>query len=526
MYRQAICAIVIVVMSFALFGCGSSGGGTPSDPGGPGGAVVSLGQVQVEVASAAGFKTTQLNTPQHMPYVFTVFWGSEIIRMQEVGSAGKIAYHQNPTPTDIWTMNPDGSGQTRLTTHLDNDTNPTWSPDGLQIAFGGRTDGDDDIFVMNADGSGRTKITGNVVGDQDAAWSPDGTKIALARLKGGDWEIYVMNADGSGSKALTDNSVDDGAPAWSPDGRRIVYHHHDGTDHELYTMAADGTGQAPITATAENEYDPAWSPDGSRIAFTRFTGGDHEIFTVRPDGSGEVQVTDNSVADTTATWSPDGTQIAYTSYVGGTYDIHVIGASGGAATNLTNTGDHHEWSPDWSRSPTLNRGFIGSVGTDGGSNPPFGLGRPLALVGIGPTGLNTRAITVTISEGHWPSIDAKALNNTGVQLIGMKLTATNIKSFLEDVGRGIPARKWDLRGTPSTSAAIVYIDGTTGQIRSIIGTADTALETVSEATDGTITLTGSFTEAYDFRNPTADLLVAPVREIAIDAASGEVMAAN
>ena len=54
--------------------------------------MVSLGQVQVEVASAAGFRTTQLSTPDLMPYAFTVFWGSEIIRLQEVGSAGKIAY--------------------------------------------------------------------------------------------------------------------------------------------------------------------------------------------------------------------------------------------------------------------------------------------------------------------------------------------------------------------------------------------------------------------------------------------------
>ncbi len=56
-------------------------------------------------------------------------------------------------------MNPDGSGQTRVTKNLTGDFNPTWSPDGRMIAFQSDRDGNSEIYVMDADGSGQTRIT-------------------------------------------------------------------------------------------------------------------------------------------------------------------------------------------------------------------------------------------------------------------------------------------------------------------------------------------------------------------------------
>ena len=58
-------------------------------------------------------------------------------------------------------MNADGSGQTRLTDHLAEDTSPSWSPDGRHIAFQSWRDGESEVYVMNADGSGQARLTDN-----------------------------------------------------------------------------------------------------------------------------------------------------------------------------------------------------------------------------------------------------------------------------------------------------------------------------------------------------------------------------
>ena len=86
-------------------------------------------------------------------------------------------------------MNPDGSGQTRLSTPATGDvTRPTWSPDGARIAF--TIAGD--VWTMDSDGTDLEQVTtGADVRDLD--WSPDGG----ARLHGGIHGIAQWSPTGT-----------------------------------------------------------------------------------------------------------------------------------------------------------------------------------------------------------------------------------------------------------------------------------------------------------------------------------------
>jgi uncharacterized repeat protein (TIGR01451 family) len=110
---------------------------------------------------------------------------------------------------DVYVINSDGSGATKLVEGgCGGALNPVWSPDGAKIAFA-KLDVDPatgkglyNIYVMNADGSGQTRLTdasGLFVGNQEPAWAPDGAKIAFQR----DNDVYTINVDGSGQTALT-----------------------------------------------------------------------------------------------------------------------------------------------------------------------------------------------------------------------------------------------------------------------------------------------------------------------------------
>ena len=254
--------------------------------------------------------------------------------------------------SEIYVMNADGSGVTRLTHNEVWDTGPSLSPDGRRIAFESTRDGDFEIYVMNADGSDVTQLTHNEVFDGGPSWSPDGRRIVFRSTRDGDYEIYVMNADGSGVTQLTHNEADEISLGWSPDGRRIGFISDRDGDSEIYVMNADGSNVTQLTHNEAGDGGPFWSPDGRRIAFVSDIDGDFEIYVMNADGSGQRQLTHSDAADGNPRWSPDGEHIAFVSKRDGNWEIYVMNADGSGVTRLT----HNEvwdyvfgWLPDGRR---------------------------------------------------------------------------------------------------------------------------------------------------------------------------------
>lgn len=200
---------------------------------------------------------------------------------------------------DIEVMNADGTGKKSLTSTKENDSHPTWSADGSQIAF--RREGD--IYVMNADGSDARRISGSTAEESDPAWSPDGEWIAYVRSALGTTvqEVWIMRPDGSERRRVTKQNARAFTPAWSPDSRRIVYSSNAGSDvFALYTIGVDGKGLRSVVPTVGDNFEPSWSPDGSKIAYQE----DGAIFTVELGGGHVEKLTDNANNDSSPAWNP------------------------------------------------------------------------------------------------------------------------------------------------------------------------------------------------------------------------------
>ena len=194
--------------------------------------------------------------------------GSEFMRVTSDDSGPKLsgwspdgqwlAYFLDgdfPEP-GILTRNPDGVNVNRLTITKDSEVH--WSSDGQKIAFTSMRDDNEELYIMNADGSGQTRLTHNKARDYQPSWSPDGKRITFVSDRDGSPEIYVMQADGSAQVRYTQNVAIEESPTWSPDGKKIAFVSYMHDTSEIIVMNSDGTNQVRLTNNSTNDYAPSW----------------------------------------------------------------------------------------------------------------------------------------------------------------------------------------------------------------------------------------------------------------------------
>ena len=283
---------------------------------------------------------------------------------------GRIAFlsDRNDRRRELYLINSDGSGETRLLPGQLMDAAPVWSPNGTRLAFvsdqGGKAEigvilvppgqppGQSAILTTDAQGSDNTV----------PVWSPDGRQIAFQSNRSGNFQIYTMSATGGPVTSFPGQPAYAAWPAWSPDGKTLAFAGGPDVQHtELYTVPADGGTPTQLTNNGRGAASPVWSPDGQALlCVIRTETGTHEIAQLRPDGSGQRSLSPpaaptgdvprpQSPEDLFPLWSPDGNWIAFFSNRTGNNDIFVMDKEGAAAANITNSpgGDvSPAWAPD------------------------------------------------------------------------------------------------------------------------------------------------------------------------------------
>lgn len=273
------------------------------------------------------------------------------------GNNGRIAYSVGdalpqgfPTPSQIYTVRPDGS-QRRQLTHLPADktaASPAWSPDGRRIAYQSNVDGDFQLWVMNADGSSQRRLLDDPgFADYQPSWSPDGSRLVFSRCNralGFDayCDLATVTADGSALRTLLGGNWVHVRPRVSPDGTQIVFSSTmGGLLSAVWVINVDGSGATRLTDPAVEGFWPDWSPDGRHIVFTDFCCLPlSNVLVMNADGSGVRKLT-NFTAPRQAgfpSYSPDGRQVVLLATPPGGEESNVlatINIDGGGLTPIT-----------------------------------------------------------------------------------------------------------------------------------------------------------------------------------------------
>ena len=252
---------------------------------------------------------------------------------------GLIAFVSDREGSDgVFLMRPDGSEVRRLTPHdLPPTSHPSWSPDGLRIAFNAGTPSASDIYVINLDGSSLTRLTGQAGGNFYPSWSPDGSRLAFSSNRDGDWDIYVMQEDGSQVRQLVNAPGLDDKPQWTPDGSRVAFATTRNGYPELFAVDPANRKEGPLLAHSIRGINPAWSHDGERLAFNVVTSQGFDIAIMAADGEGRRSVIAGEASEERPRWSPDGRQLAYYSDAAGSWDVYTVDVATGESRALTNT---------------------------------------------------------------------------------------------------------------------------------------------------------------------------------------------
>jgi Tol biopolymer transport system component len=256
----------------------------------------------------------------------------------------------------IFTMNPDGSQKTLVSTGLGRCTCSYFSPDMKWVYFSSTYERDPArqprpdmskgyVWLVNPNLSLFRKdlASGQVspVIDRygyvaEATIAPDGSYMAFTATFDRDIEIYRSDLDGTNIKRLTSEYGYDGGPFVSWDSKKIVYRRsapfanqqeiREYTENlkrnavrpskmDLWVMDADGSNKRQVTHLKGASFAPFLHPDGKRIIFSSNfrdpKGREFDLYMVNLDGTHLERITTAPGFDGFPMFTRDGKKLLF-----------------------------------------------------------------------------------------------------------------------------------------------------------------------------------------------------------------------
>jgi TolB protein len=162
----------------------------------------------------------------------------------------------------IYIANLEGRGVKRISSSTSIDTEPKVSPkEGGGIVFVSGRSGPQQIYRMNMDGTEMERLTPGNGEASNPSWNPNGQNIAFAWTQGyatGNFNIFTMGVTpGSAYQQLTQNAGRNENPSWAPDGVHLAFASTRTGRKQIWSMLANGTQAQQLTSVGEN-MNPVW----------------------------------------------------------------------------------------------------------------------------------------------------------------------------------------------------------------------------------------------------------------------------
>lgn len=229
---------------------------------------------------------------------------------------------------DIYLIPITGGEARALTTGVEWDMQPRYSPNGKWIAFTSDRAGGDNIWIINRDGTDPQQVSKETFRLLNSpSWSPDSEflvarKHFTSRRSLGAGEMWLYHRSGGEGVQLTEkpnDQKDAGEPVFSPDGR-YLYFSQDVTPGRFFEYNKDPNGQIYVIQRLDRRTNqieryitgpggsirPTPSPDGRQLAFVRRVRGKSVLYLADLESGAERPLFDGLDRDMQETWAIHG----------------------------------------------------------------------------------------------------------------------------------------------------------------------------------------------------------------------------
>jgi Tol biopolymer transport system component len=256
-----------------------------------------------------------------------------------------------------------------LTSYPGDESQPTLSPDGAQVAFAWNGEKPDkfDIYVKQIGVEPPFRLTSDGT-DYSPAWSPDGGFIAFLRDSHDKTDVVIVPQRGGPERILSEikGSILRGLPygpylSWTPDSKWIVCPMPRSGERPwaLHLLSTQTGEQIELTTPPNSEVGdvaPTVSPDGKALVFSRVSP-DYFNATLwllhlgenyNPVGK-EEQIPSPGMTNIGAAWLPNGHEFIFSSGTGTNQGLWRTVASGNAVPTRLDLGISAAMQPTISR---------------------------------------------------------------------------------------------------------------------------------------------------------------------------------
>jgi tricorn protease len=218
---------------------------------------------------------------------------------------------------NLWIVGREGGDARRLTSGVGSETVPSFSPDGMMLAFTGEYDGNRDVYVVTASGGVPRRLTFHPADEMVLGWTPDGKNILFSSwgssFRHFEDQLYTVPVEGGFPTKLPIPIGDEAK--FSPDGTHLAYlphlqwqgawkRYHGGQTTPIWIADLKDSSVVKVPRDNSNDRDPMWV--GDTIYFLSDRNGPVSLFAYDIKGKEVSEVLHSDGLDfKTASAGPD-----------------------------------------------------------------------------------------------------------------------------------------------------------------------------------------------------------------------------